>query len=229
MSTSGTYSFNPSIADLSIAAFARIQIRPPAILASHMADAQREANFTMVSFSNRGPNLWAVDQQSVSLVAGTATYSVLPETVMILNAYITITSGGQPIDTWITALSRDEYAALPNKTSQGMPTTFWFDRLTSPSITLWLVPDSTQPYTLNYWRYRQLQDASVKSGQTADLQYLFLDAFVADLSWRLARIYNPDLEDKRKADAIEAWEIAAMQNVENVNMYIAPGLGSYYR
>lgn len=229
MTTSGTYTFNPSIGELILSAFARIQIRRPNILQEHIADAQKEANFALASFSNRGPNLWAVDLQTVTLSAGIASYSIPAETVMVLSAYITTTSGGVSTDIVITPLSRDEYASLPNKATQGFPTSFWLDRLVVPTISLWPVPDNTQTYTLNYYRYRQLQDANTASGQNIDLQYLFLDAFVAELAYRLARIYAPALEAQRKVDAAEAWQIAATQNVENVPMSIIPGLSSYFR
>ena len=54
-------------------------------------------------------------------------------------------------------------------------------------------------------------------------------AMVAGLSHRLARIYAPELEAQRKADAKEAWDIAAEQNVENVPVKISPAIGRYFR
>jgi hypothetical protein len=62
-----------------------------------------------------------------------------------------------------------------------------------------------------------------------EIPYLWFDAFVAGLAYRLARIYNPQLEQIRKADAEEAWQQAASQNVENVDLYISPGLAFYFR
>jgi hypothetical protein len=61
------------------------------------------------------------------------------------------------------------------------------------------------------------------------MPYRWLDAFVAGLAHRLARAYKPALEQIRKADADEAWGIAANQDVENLPIYITPALGSYYR
>ena len=75
----------------------------------------------------------------------------------------------------------------------------------------------------------QIEDAALTSGQTPDIPYLWLDAMVAGLSYRLARIYAPALEMQRKADAKEAWDIAAEQNVENVPVKISPAIGRYFR
>ena len=66
----------------------------------------------------------------------------------------------------ILPISRSEYANYPNKSQQGFTTTFWFDRLLSPTITLWPVPDGTSAQYLKYYRVRQIQDSNFTSGQT---------------------------------------------------------------
>jgi len=223
MATSGLYSFNPSNADLVTAAFRRIGIRPVDLTQDHMTDGRTEMNLWLASASNRGPNLWAVDLVTTPLVAGTRTYNVDGNTVMILDAFLE--SSG--LSTTITPFSRSDYAAIGNKDTEGRPTSFWFDRLVSPTVTLWPVPD--QVYSLKYYRYRRLQDAELPSGETADVPYLFLDALVAGVAHRLARIWAPNLEGARKADADEAWNIASTQNTENVPMQITPLLGGYFR
>lgn len=227
MGTSGTYQFNPSFASMTLSAFSRIGIRRTALLPEHMQDAQNEINFLQSSWSNRSPpNLWTVELVNVPLTAGTATYSVDASTVMILDAYLNFSSGAS--DRLIFPVSRTEYASYPNKTDQGTPSVYWYDRILSPTLTLWLVPDSSTDYTLNYYRCTQNQDAALASGQTAAVPYRFIDAMVADLSYRLSRSYAPALEAIRKADAAEAWMLAASADVENVNMYITPDLSGYY-
>lgn len=225
---SGSYNFNPSAGDIILTAFQRIRIRPTEIIQTQFQQAIIELNLLQVKFSNLQPNLWDVDLQTVPLTQGVQTYSVPAETVMITNAYIRTGTGTSVIDRLIFPISQTEYAALPNKTQQGVPTQFWFNRQISPTLTLYLVPDGNGPYTLYYYRVRQVQDALVANGANAEVPYLWLDAMTAGLAYRLARVYAPDLEMARKADAEEAWEIAARQNVENVPLYIAPGLVSYF-
>lgn len=225
--TSGTYDFAPSLGEAVLNAFARIQVRRTELEVSHMQDARTEANLLLARMSNLQPNLWTVDLQTVPLALGIASYSVPAETVMILDAYISY--GNPTIDRMIFPVSRTEYASYPNKDQQGKPTVFWFDRLISPTITLWLVPDSNGPYVLNYYRVRQVQDAEFSNGQNTEVPFLWLDAFVSGLAHRLSRIYAPQLEQQRKMDADEAWANAATNNVENVNMMISPMIGGYFR
>ena len=224
MATSNTYAFNPSVGNLALSAYSRIQIRRPALLAEHLADAMAETNYLLSSWSNMAPNLWTVDLVTQALTAGTATYNVDAKTVMILDAYITISSQ----DRLIFPVSRTEYASFPNKTDQGVPSVFWYDRLLSPTITLWLVPDDST-VTLQYYRCTQNQDANLQSGETPAVPYRFLDAMVAGLAHRLARIYKPEMEAARKMDAAEALMIAQTQDVENIPMTIMPQLSGYYR
>lgn len=227
MATSGTYAFAPSLGEVVLGAFARIGVRRSDILQTHLADARIEANLLLAKISNLQPNLWTVDLQSVLLVQGTAVYTVPPETVMVLDAYIRY--GSPSVDRSIYPISRSEYATYPNKTTQGPPSVFWFDRLIAPTITLWATPDGNGPYTLFYYRVRQVQDAEYANGQNIEIPYLWLDAFTAGLAHRLSRIYAPSLEGQRKMDADDAWQTAATQNVENVNLMINPGLSSYFR
>lgn len=225
---SGTYGFNPSTGDVILTAYQRCRIRPTEVLQPHLQLAIVELNLLQVKFSNLQPNLWDVDLQTVPLTQGVATYSVPAETAMITNAFIRTGSGTTQTDRLIFPISNTEYAALPNKTVQAPPTQFWFNRQISPVFTLYPVPDGNGPYTLYYYRVRQVQDAIAGSGLNVEVPYLFLDALIAGLAHRLARVYAPDLEDKRKMDADEAWNIAAKFNVENVPLYIAPGLTSYF-
>jgi hypothetical protein len=225
---SGSYNFAPTGGEIIMNAFGRIQIRPTEILSSHLQQALMELNLLLVKMSNLQPNLWSVDLQALPLVQGQATYSLPAETVMITNAYVR-TGNNQFPDRLLFPISQTEYASLSNKSSQGTPNQFWFDRLISPTITLYLVPDGNGPYTLYYYRVRQVQDALLANGLNVEVPYLWLDALAAGLAYRLARIYTPQLEAIRKADADEAWNVAATQNTENVSLMISPGLGSYYR
>lgn len=225
---SGTSNFAPSGGEIVMAAYQRIAIRPTELLITHLTTAALELNLLFQKLNNMQPNLWTVDLQSMPVTQGNATYSLPADTVMITNAYLSTGSGTSQIDRLIWPLSQTEYAAIANKASQGTPTTFWFNRTISPTITFYLTPDGNGPYTVNYYRVRQIQDATLPSGVNVEVPPRWLDALVAGLAHRLARIYQPQLEQIRKADADEAWNIAAVQDVENVSLNITPGLGGYF-
>jgi hypothetical protein len=231
MATSGTYDFNPSFGGLLTGALARCGIRRTSILQEHLQDGATEANLLLSRWSNKGPTLWTIDLLQIALVAGQASYTLPESVIMVTDAYIRTYPGqdSNPTDRVITPLSRTEYASLPNKDQIGYPTTFWFDRQIAPVTTLWEVPDDSQPYTLCLYYWRQVQDAGLAGGMNIDLPYRWLDAFVAELAVRLARIYAPDRLLELKAEAKEAWDDVSTQDTEDVDTYIFPGLQSYYR
>jgi hypothetical protein len=230
LTTSGTYTFNPSLGELTLHAFNLIGLRNTSLTQEHMQSSRIATNLMLANWSNRGVNLWAVDLVTVPLVAGQATYNVDANTVVILDAYMQTDNGsGDPIDRIILPVSRTEYASYPNKEQQGFTTTFWFDRLIAPTVTLWPVPDGTSAQYLKYYRVRQIQDSNLQGGQNVEIPYLWLDAFATGLAERLARIWNPQLVQITKPLADEAYKIAADQNVETAQQYISPQISGYYR
>ncbi len=230
MATTGTYTFNPSLGELTLYAYNLIGVRNTALLQEHMEAARMASNLMCSNWSNRGVNLWAVDLITVPLVQGQATYSVDANTVMILDAYMEIDNGGgQPIDRIIMPVSRTEYASYPNKEQEGFTTTFWFDRLISPTITLWPVPDGSSAQYLKYYRVRQIQDSALQNGTQVEIPFLWLDAFAYGLAARLAVIWSPDKVAMLKPLADEAYQVAAEQNIEQAQQYITPQITGYYR
>ena len=232
MATSGTYTFNPSLGEITLYAYNLIGLRNTSLLQEHMEAARMAANMLCSNWSNRGVNLWAVDLVSVPLVQGQATYNVDLNTVTMLDAYMVIDNGnGQPIDRIILPVSRTEYASYPNKETEGFTTTFWFDRLISPNptVTLWPVPDGSSAQYLKYYRVRQIQDSTLQNGTQVEIPYLWMDAFAYGLASRLAVIWAPDKVQLLKPLADEAYNIAAEQNVETSSYFISPMVSGYFR
>jgi len=199
-----------------------------------------------VTASSNGSVSYANTTTGSQTVAGTissptpaGTYSVDPNTVVLLDAYVTTTqSTSQPIDRIILPVSRTEYASYPNKQQTGFPTVFWFDRLIDasrsagspgPSVTLWPVPDGQSSQYLKYYRVRQIQDSAFTSGQTVEIPYLWLEAYAYALAFRLAIQWNAQKAPLLKPLADEAYAVAAEQNVETAQFYFSPQIQSYFR
>ena len=230
MASSGTYSFSPTLGELTLYAFHLIQVRPTSIVQEHMFSARMAANLFLAEWDNKGVNLWKVDLVTVPLVEGTATYNVDPSTIMMLDAYLTIDDGVSPAtDRVILPVSRTEYASYPNKTQQGFTTVFWFDRLISPTVTLWPVPDGSSAQYLKYYRVRQIQDAIYTNGTTLDIPLRWFNAFANRLAMELARSWAPSRVAEMKTFADESYGIAAGNDVEDAQYFISPSIGAYYR
>lgn len=229
MTSSGTTSFNPSVGSFVLYAYSLCGIRRPAITQEHLEDARMAINIMLSEWNNDTPNLWKVDLVSVPLIQGVAQYAVDSSTIMILDAYIRTNDGnGNAIDRIIWPLSRTEYASMPNKAQQGQPTSFWFDRLLIPSFTLWNVPDGNGPYTMNYYRVSNIQDASLQGGQTLDISPRWFAAFVWGLALRLAFSYADGKVQMLAPMADKMMMEAQEQDTENVSMSIEPGISGYY-
>lgn len=146
------------------------------------------------------------------------------------NTQITIQQQVQnPVDRIMAPISRTDYAALPDKTVQGFPTTFWYDRTLNPTLTIWQPPDGNGPYQMFYYRVTQIQDGIPQDGQTADIPYRFLEALSAETAFHLSMKWNPQMAVALKAYADEKWGEAGAEDRERVSLYLQPDLSGYYR
>lgn len=144
-------------------------------------------------------------------------------------------TNADPQDRVILPISRTEYSSQPDKFTQTIPTSVWFDRTINPTVTLWPVPDGNGPYVLFYYAMQQIQDAVMPGGVGLDVPNRFLPAFAAGLAYKLARKFPTNLVKagiavgELKVDYDEAWTLAAQQDVEDVPLYVIPGLTGYMR
>lgn len=225
--TSKLYDFNPPASSILLTAFQRAGLRPGGLTATHIREGQAALNYILSELSNIQPSLWEISLISIPLRESVATYSVPAETVQILDLYISY--GDPQTDRYLYPLSRTEYASIPNKDNEAFPNQFWFSRLISPTVTFWPVPDGNGPYVARYYSVRQTQDAVLANGKTVEIPYRWLDCYTSGVAWKLAELYSPQLEDKLFSRYTRALNIATTQDVENVALYIQPGLSGYYR
>ncbi len=230
MATTGTYAFNDPASGLTALSYGRIGIRTTEITAQHMADATTEWNLLQVELSNHQPNLWRTEVFPITLVAGTATYDLPARMIAIQDLYLSVTSGGTTTDRLLWPLSYMEYDAQANKTQQAPPTSYLANKTIAPTITFWQVPDASADYVANVRILTQMQDVSLKGGTTLDMPYRYLDAAVAGMSLRLARLYARDKLADCRLDFADA--LAAAQNTDtqdSVGLYIMPDFSGYRR
>lgn len=226
--TSGSYSFAPSLGETVLYSYGLCGLRRTSLTQQHYEDARMASGLLMSSWSARGVNLWQVDLQCVPLVQGCSTYQVPSNTIVMLDVYINTSNGTNPTSRIILPVSRTEYASYPNKQQQGFPTTYWFDRLLSPVVTLWPVPNGTVS-SMNYYRLRQNQDATLSNAASIEIPVYFWDAFSLGLAYRLALIWAVERAAALKTLADEAYGYAASQNTETASIYVSPQMSGYFR
>lgn len=184
MSLSGTTTFNLDLVEILEEAAERcgLELRT----GYQYKTARRSLSLLLLDFANKGINLWTVSEGTIPLVAGTATYDLPNDTVDLIEHVIRTGTGTSQSDLSVSRISVSTYATIPAKTNTGRPVQCYINRQSpTPTITLWPVPDNSQPYTLVYWRLRRLQDAG--TGPTEqDVPFRFLPALIAGTAYHMA-------------------------------------------
>jgi len=223
MTTSGTSAFNLDLTEIVEEAFERVgsEMRT----GYDLKTARRSLNLMFADWANRGVNMWTFEQGSISLVAGTATYDLPADTVDLLEHVIRTGAGSASTqaDLTITRISVSTYATIPNKLQQARPIQVWIERLNTPRITVWPVPDNSQPYTFVYWRMKRIQDAG-NGVNTMDMPFRFIPCMVAGLAYYLALKVPGGAERlgvlKQQYD--EAWQLASDEDREKASVRFVP-------
>jgi hypothetical protein len=223
MTTSGTTAFNLDLTEIVEEAFERVgsEMRT----GYDLRTARRSLNLMFADWANRGINMWTFEQGSIPLVAGQATYNLPADTVDLLEHVIRTGAGSASTqaDLTITRISVSTYATIPNKLQQARPIQVWIERLNTPRITVWPVPDNSQPYTFVYWRLRRIQDAG-NGVNTMDMPFRFLPCMVAGLAYYLALKVPGGAERlgvlKQQYD--EAWQLASEEDREKAAIRFVP-------
>ena len=229
LGTTGSYQFAPSAADIVLLAYARCGLHRAELLTEHFVNAGLEFNLLMGDITNRSPNRWTLETQTVPLISPGAVYTLSNRTIAIGLASIATTVGTDTIYRVLGPISATDYAAIPNKATLAPPTSYFFSLLNIPTITLWPAPDTATTYTLTLTTFRQNQDVDLTNGYGIDCPYRFLDAAATGLSARLAEIYAPAKADRLYGLYEKRFVLAAAQDQEEVPLFITPGLSSYYR
>jgi hypothetical protein len=223
MATSGVANFNLDLSEIVEEAFERCgaELRT----GYDLRTARRSLNLLFADWANRGINMFTFEQGTINLVPGTATYNLPTDTVDLLEHVIRTGAGNASTqaDLTITRISVSTYATIPNKLQQARPIQIWVERLDTPRVTLWPVPDNSQTYQLVYWRMRRIQNAG-DGVNTMDMPFRFIPCMVAGLAYYLAMKIPGAIErvEVLKSQYDEAWQLAAGEDQEKAALRFVP-------
>jgi len=153
--------------------------------AYEVAKGVRALNRMLKSWQNKGYNLWTYASQSVPLTTA-ASYTLDPVRPVRVHS-VRLKRGA--VETPMERLTRDEYDDLPMKSSQGMPTTWYFDRQREAArLYIWPVLATANGETLEITYERELEDMASPGdlNDTLDMPGEWWDAVVYGLAARLA-------------------------------------------
>jgi hypothetical protein len=222
MATSGTHTFNLDLNLLVEEAFERCgaELRT----GYDLRTATRSLNLLTIEWANRGINLWTVEEASIPLVAGTATYDLPATTIDLISQVIRTGTGTTQSDISIARVSNPTYASIPSKNDTGRPIQIYIDRRGPevPQFTVWPVPNDAS-YTFVYWYLKRLADAGT-GVNTQDIPFRFLTCLVAGLAYYLS-LKIPEAGDRvqfLKQEYEEQWLLASTEDREKATEIIAP-------
>jgi hypothetical protein len=95
--------------------------------------ARRSLNLLTIEWSNRGINLWTVEEGAIALATGQAVYPIPEDTIDLLDHVIRQNNGtaATQTDINISRISEPTYSTIPNKLTTGRPIQVWVNRQTA--------------------------------------------------------------------------------------------------
>ena len=220
MATSGTVAFQPNVEEIITEAFERCGLDPQIQTGDRAVSARRSLNLLFSEWANRGINYWAVEQQTLTLVNGTASYALPVGTIDLIDAVVRDSAGTDTSDQIINRVSIADYNQLPNKSSPGKPSQYMLDKQYTPVAYFWQVPDR-DTYSMVYWAIRQLEDVTA-SNQDADIPYRWNECICAGLASKLSLKYANEKFQILNEMYERAFAFAAASDNDGVSLRIQP-------
>lgn len=223
MATSGTNSFTLDLGDIIDEAYERAGMEFRG--GYQYKTARRSLDLLMLEWQNRGLNLWTVKNASQPLTAGTASYTLTPEKLDIIEATLRQDAGTtDQSDLTMRRISVSEYSHITNKLTQGRPIQFYLEQSsTGLTMNIWPVPDAS--YTINYYYLDRIEDSGKPASNNMDMPIRYLPCLVAGLAYYVA-LKNPQamqLAPALKSIYDEQWQLAADASREKASLFVQPG------
>ena len=218
MATSGTTAFDLNVDELIEEAFERcgLELRT----GYDLETARRSLILMFADWSNRGLNLWVIEERTESLTEGTASYDLDVDLVNVLSAVIRTTSGSTTTDYQVNRISRSDYHYLPDKSIKARPTQFYVERSITPKLYLYPAPENSTD-VFRYYALTRIQDAGVFTN-TLEITFQFLPAMVAGLAYYVAMKRAPERIQLLKQVYDEEWQRASLENIDTVSSRFLP-------
>lgn len=229
MATSGTFIFNPDLAELVDEAMERCRIDPAKIEARHILSARRSMRFMLADWATEDYHDFRIKRLNFTTVDGTGSYTGptnLPTNVVDIIDVALRRSG---VDTPIEFMSRSDWLNLPAKTTEGRPDRVFVDKQRDGiTVYFWPVPENSTDQ-IYFDAVLKFEDSDTAS-DNADIPYQMLDAFAGGLAARLAEKYSPpELEEKLWLKADRAFKRGTHAVRERGDVRIVPESGTRRR
>lgn len=216
MATSGSRDFNLDVSDIIEEAYERcgLEVRT----GYDARTARRSMNLMFADWANRGINLWTVRQGTITLTDGQATETLTADVVDLLEVVVRRNN----TDYDLNRIGRGDYLSIPNKTTEGRPSQYYFNRQVEPQITMWPTPENSTDQ-LVYYYIRRLEDADALTNDV-ELPFRFLPCAVAGMAYYIALKKAPERIQLLKTVYEEEFQRAADEDEDRVSLKLQPSI-----
>ena len=230
--TSGTTIFDKNFAIDEIIEEAYERIGMQGVSGNQLRMARRSLNILFQEWGNRGLHYWQVANNSITLVADQAVYTMFRSTgdgtsdataIYGVDDILEASFRNSNIDTPLTKINRSQYQALSNKTSTGTPTQYFVQRLIDRvTITLYLTPGSSEAGKfINFYYVKRIQDVGDYTNAT-DVPYRFVPCMASGLAFYLAQKFKPQMVQQMKLLYEDELQRALAEDGSSSSTYISP-------
>lgn len=175
--TSGTHDFDPSFDDILQDAAGMVGGGP--ILAEELISARRGLDVLLTRIQNRNLFLHKIETTTVPTVTAVASYAFDKSVSDLL--HLTVNTSTEASETVGQRLGFQQWMNIPNKSLEGRPLQWWFDRhRQGGSLRLWPTPDKV--YNLNITLQKTPED-TVKAFDSVDVPRRFIPALTFGLAY----------------------------------------------
>ena len=231
--TSGTTTFDKTFAidEIIEEAYGRIGLQ--SVSGNQMRQARRSLNIMFQEWGNRGLHYWEVANNSITLVADQAEYTMFRSTgdgtssttavYGVDDVLEAVYRNSSSVDTPLTKINRSTYQGLSNKTSEGTPSQYFVQRfIDKVTITLYLTPGSSEAGNfINYYYVKRIQDVGDYTNAT-DVPYRFVPCMASGLAYYLSQKFKPELTQQMKLLYEDELQRALAEDGSSSSSYITP-------
>jgi len=229
MATTGTFITDPNLAAYTAEAAERGGLDPKAIESDHIISIRRSVGFLLSRWSNLGVRQWTFTQDLHTVSVGESEFDLPVGTIDV--QMVVLRRNG--VDTQMYPVSREDYLLLHDKSLTGRPDRYFIDRRRG-------TPGDSVPVQMFYWLsgenttdvivsdvYRQIEDGG-NAQNTLDIPFRFQEAFVADLSARIAQKFKPERWPALISASEAMWKEAKDEDRDAAPLVISVNYDRFY-
>jgi hypothetical protein len=238
MATSGTFNFNLDIYEIIEDAYERCGIELKT--GYQLTTAARSLDLLLTEWTNRGINLWSMDQTESAIVVNDQSITLDPKFVDVVDAVMRNSSS---VDNTMNRITLSAYLNYPDKTQTGKPSQYAVERNSNGGHTVYFYPAADTSYTMVSWTIRYSEDIGVYTNNP-EVPRRFVPALVSGLAYYLAN-KNPakyeldstgrpyvtkGVDINRRQELLGAYDVdfaaAKQEDHERASLFIVPSIAT---